>query len=66
MNSFEIEIQPDFEGLRRCVLRQGEPARVYNIELLLDEEILSPREFRGGIPEFRGHNTDIDILGKIP
>ncbi|MBN1910744.1 MAG: hypothetical protein JW818_13445 [Pirellulales bacterium] len=41
MNPFEIEIQPDFEGLRRCILRQGEPERVHNIELLLDEEIIS-------------------------
>ena len=41
MNLLETKLTPDFEGLRRCVLRQGKPERVYHIELFLDEEIKS-------------------------
>jgi len=33
------EITPDVEGLIRCILRQGTPARVHYIELFLDPEI---------------------------
>ncbi|MBN1588584.1 MAG: hypothetical protein JW888_03625 [Pirellulales bacterium] len=53
MDFFEIETQPDFEGFRRCVLRQAEPARVHNIELLLDEEVISAVAHR------------FDLVGKL-
>ncbi len=31
--------QPDWEGLRDCVLRKGKPRRVHHIELFLDGEV---------------------------
>jgi len=36
---FAIEVQPDWEGFVRCLLRQGTPERVYFIELFLDAEV---------------------------
>lgn len=37
---FEIEVAPDWEELRSsCILRQGTPRRVHNIELFLDPEV---------------------------
>jgi uroporphyrinogen decarboxylase len=39
MDTFTVEITPDWQGLKRCILRGGEPDRVYNIELFLDPEI---------------------------
>lgn len=38
-NSFPTRVEPSWEGLKRCVLRQGMPDRVYNIELFLDAEV---------------------------
>lgn len=35
---FSIEIKQDWEGLVRCIRREGRPDRVYFIELLLDAE----------------------------
>jgi len=39
MKRFSVSIEPDWEGLRSCVLRQGEPERVHHIELFLDPEV---------------------------
>ena len=36
---FSAEVTPDWEGLRRCILREGVPDRVYHIELFLDPEV---------------------------
>ncbi len=38
-DQFAAEVTPSWEGLRRCVLREGEPDRVYHIELFLDPEV---------------------------
>jgi uroporphyrinogen decarboxylase len=32
-------VTPNWEGLRACILREGTPDRVYNIELFLDTEV---------------------------
>jgi uroporphyrinogen decarboxylase len=37
--AFSKPVTPNWEGLRRCILRQGAPDRVYNIELFLDPEM---------------------------
>jgi len=36
---FSVEITPDWEGLVRCIRREGTPDRVYVIELFLDAEV---------------------------
>ncbi len=36
---FSIQITPDWEGLLRCIRRQGTPERVHFIELFLDPEV---------------------------
>ena len=36
---FSVPVQPDWEGLVRCVLGQGTPQRVHHIELFLDAEV---------------------------
>ncbi len=36
---FSVEIEPNWEGLVRCIERQGTPDRVYFIELFLDAEV---------------------------
>lgn len=36
---FSHPVQPDWEALVRCILRQGTPARVHHIELFLDAEV---------------------------
>jgi len=36
---FSIEVTPDWESLIRCILRQGTPARVHFMELLMDGEV---------------------------
>ena len=33
------KIDPNWEGLVKCVRREGTPDRVYHIELLLDKEV---------------------------
>jgi len=38
-NIFTSPVTPDWEGLLRCIRREGTPARVHNIELFLDQEI---------------------------
>ena len=36
---FSVDVTPDWEGLVRCLRRQGTPDRVYNMELFLDDEV---------------------------
>ncbi len=36
---FSRPVEPNWQGLKRCILRQGAPERVYNIELFLDGEV---------------------------
>ena len=36
---FSIDVTPDWEGLVRCIRREGTPDRVYFIELFLDAEV---------------------------
>lgn len=36
---FAINIEPDWHGLRKCILREGAATRVHHIELFLDPEI---------------------------
>jgi uroporphyrinogen decarboxylase len=48
-NTFSsVDVKPNWEGLRDCILRQGTPDRVYHIELFLDTEIQDTlcKEFR--------------------
>ena len=37
--SFAINVTPNWQGLRDCILRKGTPDRVYYIELFLDVEV---------------------------
>lgn len=37
--AFSIPIQPDWRGFIDCIMRRGEPERVYHIELFLDPEV---------------------------
>ncbi len=48
---FEVAVTPDWEGLRRCILREGEPTRVHHIELFLDQEIQDAVAERHGVWE---------------
>ena len=36
---FDVDVTPDWEGLVRCVRREGTPERVHYIELFLDMEV---------------------------
>ncbi len=36
---FAVDVTPDWEGLVRCIRREGTPARVHHIELFLDPEV---------------------------
>ena len=36
---FCVEVTPDWEGLRDCIMRKGTPGRVHFIELFLDAEV---------------------------
>jgi len=36
---FTVHVQPDWEGLIRCIKREGTPNRVHHIELFLDLEV---------------------------
>ncbi len=38
-NPFCADVAPDWQGLLRCLRRDGTPDRVYFIELLIDEEV---------------------------
>lgn len=46
---FSVPITPDWQGLLRCIRREGTPKRVYFIELLLDEEIKAAVAQRFGL-----------------
>lgn len=46
---FSVQITPDWQGLLRCLCREGTPDRVYFIELLLDEEIKAAAAQRFGL-----------------
>jgi len=37
--NFSSPVTPDWAGLKQCILREGTPNRVYNIELFLDPEV---------------------------
>ncbi len=37
--AFATDVEPNWQGLRRCILREGTPDRVYHIELFLDGEV---------------------------
>ena len=39
ISSFSVEITPDWQGLLRCLRREGAPDRVHFIELLIDAEV---------------------------
>ena len=39
ISPFSVEITLDWQGLLRCLRREGTPRRVHFIELLLDEEV---------------------------
>ena len=36
---FAVDVTPDWEALRDCILRKGTPRRVHHIELFLDHEL---------------------------
>jgi hypothetical protein len=36
-NPFAVEVRPNWEGLLKCLRREGTPDRVYSIELLIDD-----------------------------
>jgi len=36
---FSVDVSPDYEGLIRCIRREGTPKRVHVIELFLDPEV---------------------------
>ena len=48
---FSVEVTPDWQGLLRCLRREGTPDRVHFIELLLDEEIKVAVARRFGLVE---------------
>ncbi|TVS21081.1 MAG: hypothetical protein EA424_00700 [Planctomycetaceae bacterium] len=50
-NPFSVNIDPDGEGLLRCLRREGTPQRVHAIELLIDEEIKATIADRYGLME---------------
>ena len=51
MSPFVTEVKPDWEGLLRCLRRQGAPRRVHAIELFLDPEVKEALATRFGIGE---------------
>jgi uroporphyrinogen decarboxylase len=48
---FAVDVSPDWEGLVRCVTRDGVPERVHHIELFLDPEIQNAIVERYGLAE---------------
>lgn len=48
-NAFALPITPDWEGLLRCIRREGTPDRVHFIELFLDREVQEAIAERFGI-----------------
>ncbi|NLD72683.1 MAG: hypothetical protein GX649_08200 [Chloroflexi bacterium] len=52
---FSVPVRTDWEGLVRCIRREGTPDRVYHIELFLDAEV------QDAICERFGIGEDLDI-----
>jgi len=48
---FAVDVKPDWEALRACILRQGSPKRVHHIELYLDWEVQEAVAERFGLLE---------------
>ncbi|HPO16211.1 MAG TPA: uroporphyrinogen decarboxylase family protein [Candidatus Hydrogenedentes bacterium] len=46
---FPKEVIPNWEGLKRCIMREGAPDRVYHIELFLDPEMQDAVSERFGL-----------------
>ncbi|MHC4200576.1 MAG: hypothetical protein ACYSU0_11335, partial [Planctomycetota bacterium] len=46
---FSVDVAPDWEALRSCILREGTPARVHVIELFLDGEVQDEIATRYGV-----------------
>ncbi|MFW6189580.1 MAG: uroporphyrinogen decarboxylase family protein [Planctomycetota bacterium] len=38
-NPFSVDVEPDWQALRDCIMREGTPDRVHHIELFLDWEV---------------------------
>ena len=51
ISPFSTTISPDWEGLLRCLSRQGTPDRVYFIELYIDAEMKQAICERFGLAE---------------
>lgn len=56
MSLLENKVVPDFEALRRCILREGTPARVHHSELYQDEEIKTEVARRFNLEEGLDHS----------
>jgi uroporphyrinogen decarboxylase len=50
-NPFAIDVAPDWEALRDCIMREGTPQRVHAIELFLDWEVQEEIASRFGLLE---------------
>ena len=48
---FSVNVTPDWEGLVKCVRREGTPSRVHHIELFLDGEVQNAISERYGIAD---------------
>ncbi len=46
---FSVDVAPDWEAFRACILREGTPARVHVIELFLDVEVQDEIARRYGV-----------------
>jgi len=55
-NLLSVSVTPDWEGLVRCIRREGTPDRVYNIELFLDPEVQDAICERYGLIEALNRN----------
>ena len=64
-----VEVTPDWEGLRDCIMRRGTPARVHFIELFLFLLIKLWAQYRG-LTAFRKGNleelpVEIELCSKL-
>jgi len=48
---FSVPLEPDWQGLVRCIMREGTPDRVHHVELFLDWEVQEEACRRYGILE---------------
>ncbi len=62
MALLDVPITPNFDGLLRCICRQGAPDRAYNIELFVDPEVLAAAAERFGIGRDLNHNDPFYAL----